>query len=127
MTTDSTDHNDLTIKYGEVSAAGLEQPKKFTPFFQCAKDNLWLNVPDIARFLISNGNSITVESAKNSDPQSIRLFLLGSCLGAILHQRGMLILHANAIRFDDGCVLFAGTSGQGKSTLAAAFHHRGHD
>jgi len=124
---DSTGQADVTIRYGEVSTAGLEIAKESTPFFQCAKDSLWLNVPNIAHFLIGDGNSITVAPAENSDPQSIRLFILGSCIGAIMHQRGMLILHANAIAFRDGCVVFAGISGQGKSTLAAAFHHRGHE
>jgi len=118
---------DVTIMCNDVSTTGLGHAEKSTPFFQCAKDQLWLHVPNIARFLVVDGNSITVGPEKDSDAQSIRLFLLGSCLGAILHQRGMLVLHGNAIRFGDHCVVFAGASGQGKSTLAAAFHQRGHE
>lgn len=118
---------DVSIRQQHVSTAGLDKPEKSTPFFQCAKDHLWLHVPDIAHFLVRDGNSILVDPAAGADAQSIRLFLLGSCLGAILHQRGMLALHGNAIRFGDHCVIFAGASGQGKSTLAAAFHQRGHE
>jgi len=117
---------DITIKHGEVSADGLNKPKKSTPFFQTCKGQLWLNIPDIARFLAVDGTTITVDSAPGSDEQSVRLFLLGSCIGAILHQRGSLVLHANAISFGDHCIAFAGASGNGKSTLAAAFHQLGH-
>ncbi|MCI5133440.1 MAG: hypothetical protein D3904_18480, partial [Candidatus Electrothrix sp. EH2] len=56
---------------------------------------------------------------------SMRLYLLGSCLGALLHQRGLLVMHGAAVRFNECCVLFAGPSGNGKSTLAAAFCKRG--
>jgi len=117
---------DVTIRRCEVAESGLESPEKSTPFFQCAKDALWLYVPEIARFLVVDGCTISVDAIA-ADEQSIRLFLLGSCLGAILHQRGLLVLHANAIRFGDHCVVFASASGQGKSTLAAAFHKLGHE
>ncbi|MBU1879961.1 MAG: hypothetical protein KJ734_13530, partial [Chloroflexi bacterium] len=49
----------------------------------------------------------------------------GSCLGALLHQRGVLALHAAAIQTERGAVLFAGPSGNGKSTLLGAFVLRG--
>lgn len=48
-------------------------------------------------------------------------FLLGSCMGALLMQRGLFLLHANAIKIGEHCVSFSGPSGVGKSTLAAAF------
>ena len=50
----------------------------------------------------------------------VRVFLLGSCIGALLHQRGILVLHAGAIHTDKGAVLFTGPWGIGKSTLLAA-------
>jgi len=118
---------DVRIHTGSVSTEGLDNPNKATPFYQSAENTLWLNVPDIARFLVTNGNSIVVDAAPDADEQSIRLYLLGSCMGAILHQRGILAIHGNAVRFGDQCVVFAGHSGAGKSTLAAAFHQRGHE
>jgi len=60
MPTENIDLADVTIRCGEVSATGLESPQKSTPFFQTAKENLWLHVPEIARFLVTNGNSITI-------------------------------------------------------------------
>jgi serine kinase of HPr protein (carbohydrate metabolism regulator) len=52
--------------------------------------------------------------------------LLGSCMGAVFHQRKMLVLHATSIKYGDTCAIFAGDSGIGKSTLAAALHQRGY-
>ncbi|MEJ2458961.1 MAG: hypothetical protein P8Y58_12810 [Novosphingobium sp.] len=39
-------------------------------------------------------------------------------------QRGMLVLHGNAIEIDGKCMICVGPSGVGKSTLAAAFVKR---
>ncbi|MDB5692731.1 MAG: hypothetical protein JWO81_1794 [Alphaproteobacteria bacterium] len=85
-----------------------------------------LRVPDVGRFLIRDGREILVEPAAGASDRNVRLFLLGSALGALLHQRGLLPLHANAIEMDGRAVAFSGHSGAGKSTIAAWFHDRGH-
>ena len=56
----------------------------------------------------------------------IRVFLLGSVLGALLHARQMLVLHASVIATPGGAVLLMGRSGAGKSTLLGAFLQRGY-
>ena len=85
-----------------------------------------LNIPDVGRYLIKGGNQIRVEPAPAATSRNIRLYLLGSAFGAILHQRHMLPLHANVIDFDGVAVAFMGHSGAGKSTLASWFHDRGY-
>ena len=47
----------------------------------------------------------------------LRLYLLGSVFGALLHQRRLLVMHASTIQTARGAVLFVGDSGHGKSTL----------
>ncbi|MFL6721466.1 MAG: HPr kinase/phosphorylase [Sphingomonas sp.] len=87
---------------------------------------LVLVIPNVARFRIEQGSRITVEAVQDVPGRNIRLFLLGSAFGALLHQRGLLPLHANAVEIGGKAVAFMGESGAGKSTLAAWFHDRGY-
>lgn len=114
------------IIYTRVSASGLAEPKLIRPYTQADENRIWIDVPNIARYEITDGKTIHVDPYPQADPQSVRLYLLGSAIGAILHQRGNLVLHANAIKVGDGLVIFAGDSGAGKSTTAAVFHQRGY-
>ncbi|RYG89059.1 MAG: hypothetical protein EON59_02385 [Alphaproteobacteria bacterium] len=85
-----------------------------------------LTVPQVARFTIIGGRRIIVDADCDAPAESVRLFLLGSAMGMLLHQRGVVPLHANAIVVDSGAIAFLGPSRAGKSTLAAAFLDRGH-
>jgi hypothetical protein len=118
---------DIRIRIGPVSADGLPDGKQLGPFLWTSRDLLWLHVPEVARFLVSGGDSIIIEPEGNADEDSIRVFLLGSVIGALLFQRGYLVLHGNAIRIGDQCMVSVGHSGAGKSTLAAGFTQRGYE
>jgi hypothetical protein len=78
-----------------------------------------------AGYWITGGNQILVEPHADTTMRNVRLFILGSAMGVLLHQRGLLPLHANCVEIDDRAFVFMGHSGAGKSTLAAAFHDRG--
>ena len=84
-----------------------------------------LNIPDAGRYLIRDGREIIVDPDPEGSERHLRLFLLGSAFGAILHQRHLLPLHANSIEIGGRAVAFMGHSGAGKSTMAAWFHDRG--
>jgi len=115
---------DVTIWFGNV-------PENLGNFsykgvcFETMPKKLLLKPLNIARYLITNGNEITIEPIDKSNVQAIRLFLLGSAMGALLHQRNILPLHGSSIGFNDQAVVFAGVSGSGKSTLAAMFNKTG--
>lgn len=116
----------VEIGYGPVGENGLENPAASGPYFQSGPDQVWLGIPRVGRFLITGGDRIRIDPEPGADAQSLRLFVLGSCIGAILHQRGRLVLHGSALRFGEGCAAFLGDSGAGKSTTAAALRLRGH-
>lgn len=85
-----------------------------------------LTVDGTGRYAIRAGSSIVVDPLEAATEKSVLLFLLGSAFGALLHQRGLLPLHANAIEIGGGAVAFTGRSGAGKSTMANAFLERGY-
>lgn len=85
-----------------------------------------ITIAGIADFAVGGGREILVRPAGGASPRNVRLYLLGSAMGLLLHQRGLLPLHANAVVIGSEAVAFMGPSGSGKSTLAAWFHDSGH-
>lgn len=70
---------------------------------------------------VRSGNEIRVEPADSThNARSLRLLVLGVALRALLHQRGLLVLHASVVAVDGQGVAFMGNHGVGKSTIAAA-------
>lgn len=94
---------------------------------QISAQSVMLTVKDIARFLVRGGSEIVVDPMPGAAERNVRLFLLGSALGILCHQRGLLPLHANAIVVNGVAVAFAGPSGSGKTTLAAHFERAGYE
>lgn len=119
---------DLEIVTGDVPETPdpSEGWRAISPFVQVAEGRFWLHVPGVARFTVDHGRRVQVRPAPGIDAESVRVFLLGSVLGAVLFQRGFLVLHGNAIDIDGRAMVCLGPSGVGKSTLAAAFAARGH-
>lgn len=119
--------HDVEILKAPVSPNGLEGGAPLGPYLWANSESLWLHIPHVARFLVTGGHRITVDPEPGIDEESIRVFLLGSAMGALLFQRGYLVLHGNAIRIGHQCMICVGHSGAGKSTLAAAFLQRGYE
>lgn len=117
---------DVRIRYGRVDEAGLAGGTRVGPFAWASAEALWLQVPAVGRYLVCAGREIVIDPNPGIDEDSLRLFLLGSCLGALLFQRGLLVLHGNAVQVGERCLVCVGPSGAGKSTLAAAFLRRGY-
>ncbi|MCL5271205.1 MAG: hypothetical protein M1457_11815 [bacterium] len=79
-----------------------------------------VSVPRIGMFAIRDGDRVLVKAVHGADPDYVCAYLLGVVLGVLLHQRGMLVLHASCIMLDGAACLFAGAMGAGKSTFAAS-------
>jgi hypothetical protein len=52
-------------------------------------------------------------------------YLVGPVFGLVLRLRGVICLHASAVNINDRGVIFVGSEGAGKSTMAAAFARQG--
>ena len=115
---------DIEIQFGYVPES-LPHATHSGILYQLDANEFLLKIDHVARYLVQDGNQITITPQPEATQSDIRVFLLGSCLGALLHQRGIMALHASAIDTDQGAVLFTGPSGIGKSTLLNAFLKRG--
>jgi hypothetical protein len=121
----SNQDSDVRIRYGSVPTS-LPNPLAQSNTFQATPDTFLLAVRDVARFLVVKGQDILIERFPNCKEELLLLYLMGSTLGVILHQRGLLVMHASTIQTARGAVLFVGPSGHGKSTLLAALVQRGY-
>jgi len=88
-------------------------------------EGLTIAVDEVGRFLVRGGRTIVADPCPTANEAEIDLYLAGSVMGAVLHQRGILPLHCNAFACGEAAVLLCGDSGAGKSTLAAWFEARG--
>ena len=115
---------DVRIQLAEVPDT-LPQPLKLRPRFDLSAKSLLLRIPGVGRFYVDSGRLIHVAPVPEANAKNLRRFLLGSCLGAVLQQRGLMPLHAGAIDTPTGAVLICGNSGAGKSTATALLASRG--
>jgi len=101
----------------------VDLSKKFD--WQITDKYFTLYIQDTGIFSVTDGREIAVEIAEKADMSRVRLFILGTCFGFLLHQRNILPIHGCAIATTAGCKVFAGSVGSGKSTLAAGFMKTG--
>lgn len=120
------DSPSVWITRGEVPERLIDPRPVAAAVFEANRRRFLMRVDGIARFAVEQGRTIIVDRFAQATDEDVRAMLLGVPIGALLHQRGFLALHASAIDTPRGAVLFAGHSGTGKSTLAAAFMARGH-
>ena len=111
---------DVEILQGSIPCAD-----RMAEGYLLGNDGAGFVIDDVAGFWISDGQRIVIEPQPGVAGSNVRLYLLGSAMGVLLHQRGLLPLHANCVEIDGQGVAFLGRSGAGKSTLAAAFYDRG--
>lgn len=87
----------------------------------------WLHFPDLADFSISvDGTCISLWPGAETPHETLCHLLVDQVMPLVLAHCGRFVLHASAVMLPDGRgIAFAGTSGRGKSTLAAYFAGQG--
>ena len=106
----------------ETLPAGPGRPTR-TSLWQ-ARPGAFLMHEGTVHFLVTGGRDVLIEPL-GRDTDDVAAFFIGSPFTALLQQRGLLTLHAAAVATGAGAVLLLGTSGSGKSSLAAALGERG--
>lgn len=117
---------DIRIIFGKVpskiNVAILE-----TDTYQISKTEFLFYVKDVGYYYIKNGSLIVIEPEENADCKDIKVYLMGTALGAALLQRGIIPVHGSSVVIDGRCVIFTGACGSGKSTLCSAFRKNGYE
>ncbi|MCB2067469.1 MAG: hypothetical protein KDE15_12620 [Erythrobacter sp.] len=86
---------------------------------------LVLHIPRVGRFHVTDGRRITYAPVTPGAADPLGLYVLGSALGAVLHQRGQQLLHASCVELGGKAVAICGRRGAGKSTTAAMLCRQG--
>ncbi|MFT9601157.1 aldolase [Mesobacillus sp.] len=116
---------DLEIKVSDLSQYSSVLDK--TPLMLLTQgEEFYFKVPGASIFCVKNGNQILVSPFKGCDFDELRLYILGTCMGAILFQRKILPLHGSALSINGKVYAFIGDSGAGKSTLATSLARKGY-
>lgn len=119
---ESDDKVDVRIK--KVENIDVDVLRK-NEWFSLSRDRLIFVVEDIAVYEILNGSQINYQLYPGCDLDNLRLFILGSSIAGILHQRNLIPLHASSFLVGEQTVLISGDSGAGKSTTAYELNRRG--
>jgi hypothetical protein len=116
---------DLQIAYG-TNPESLPDPAGSGVLYQAKKDDFLFRLATVGSYRVQHGSTITVERLNSATDEEIRLFLLGSAFGAMIHQREMLPFHGSTVVKDGYARVIGGASGAGKSSLAATLVRRGY-
>jgi len=118
---------DITVTDGTV--ADTLGPQAFTSpdeMWQASAGSFLLRAGARAGvFVAKNGCQVTLQRSPNAEEHMLAFFFLDTVLAALLQQRGMVVLHANAAVTPAGAIAVSGVSGAGKSTTLAALLQRG--
>ena len=120
---DTGDMHQITIDYGFLPEQ-LDGAVKSTPLWQASNNTFLYTYPKAGRFMVIDGKKIVIERGAHASDWNVVNALVRAPLGALLHQVGHLVLHASALKIEDKCYIFMGSSSAGKSTLAAYMVHQ---
>lgn len=114
----------VSIVFGEISLDGLSNPSIKGACYQISTTDFWLNVPSVARFLVTNGQQIVIDPNLGVDEDSIRAFLFNVCFEVLLKQRQHLVIPGYALKLGASGAAFLGAPGPGYYMLLGEFVKR---
>ncbi len=121
------DTAEVTIRKGRIESLPPEATGCCC-YYKANDNGIYLAWEGVGAFLVRNGCEMIIDPLPGIEDRIIRLFILGTSLAMLLHQRkNMIVLHASVVEISGKAVAFVGEKGAGKSTLAGTLHRRGHN
>ena len=115
----------IEIKKREEKCVEPESCIYSCPQLKINELDFFLDIKNVARYRVSDGQKIEVFPYENADKESVCLFPEGSAMGAVLHQRGLLPFHGSSFVYKGKGIMICGHSGIGKSSVTAVFCREG--
>lgn len=116
---------EVRIVQGEVSVHFPETLGE-NAYWSEGKDNFAFRIKGLGAFLINSGSEITIQNDTQMTDDRNELYILGTCMGVLLLQRGLIPMHGSALSMHNKQVIFTGDSGAGKSTITASLINLGY-
>ena len=125
LPSERNDEPDVTIQIGKVGL--YPTAERFEGVcFQATRQAAYFHWPGYGTCSVTEGSLIRVEPSAAAEEHVLRLMILGPAMGVLLHQRGVLTLHASAVSIHGEVIAFLAEKKGGKSTTAASLNARGH-
>lgn len=100
-------------------------PDYIGPTWRLVGRRFYLEVPSLIRLMADDGREIVAQPLGTSTEADMAPFILSTGMAAILHQRRLLAFHAATVAWQGRAIALCGSTGTGKSTLAAALCRAG--
>jgi hypothetical protein len=121
---------DVVLRMGQVKPVGTALPGPVVAQVEIAGRQLYavyragdaylLRFADRCEFWVaSNGREVTCEPVPGLEEGIVEVLSVGTVASLVLTIRGLAVLHGSAVQWQGLNVVFAGSSGWGKTTLAA--------
>ncbi|MBE9065710.1 serine kinase [Leptolyngbya cf. ectocarpi LEGE 11479] len=130
ITTDSDYDPQVTIHLEQERALSDHLPERVineAGYFKLTRTDSVFYIRNVGLFFINAGAKIFMLPAPDVSESLLRSYLVGTVMGILLYQQGLLVLHASAVNIHGDAVAFLGVSGEGKSSAAAAFQAVNYD
>lgn len=117
---------DFEVVIGVVEPSFINEPTIKRDFIQFNENEFFFQLPEIAKYFVSNGNKVIIEPLCE-DWDSILMFFYSNCIAAILFQSNLIPFHVSGVLdHTDKLWLFAAPSKTGKSTTALKLKEKGY-
>lgn len=122
----SDSENAVLVELGKVPEKLQNEVLEVKPFSFYNETEFIYNIPETAKFYVSNGNSVVIEPLTDNLEEVLFYFYTG-VLATVLFQKNILPLHVSGIILKNNTVLlFAGHQRAGKSTTSIMLQNKGY-
>lgn len=115
---------DIEITKGNIEE--IEDDLLEDKIIKSSENEIVYQLKDIAGCKVINGKRVIIMPSPNLGHTTLRLFILTSVLGCILIQKKVPAIHGSCVVIGDKCIIIAGDSGAGKSTITSEFILQGY-